>query len=168
KRPQFVSAYQGIAIDYATNQAQTMSFRHTHKLVTDVADVRLVVPIGAKLTNAQLAADVLSPAAVPLKASLTIAGVARPVTFRGGVRQVNCDPGGMLVSDPISADLAAGTAVPVWTAHAVTGNLPYPNATNTGQGPGFTATGDGFTSGSDATDGVANAASSNSSQWTPH
>jgi lysophospholipase L1-like esterase len=168
RRPQFVSAYQSAPTDHATNQAAGISFRHTHKLVVDATDVRLIVPVGAKLTPNTSGTDVLAPAAVPVKASIELGGAARPVHFGGGVRSRPCDPGGILLSDPISLDLPAGSAVPVRVFCNVTTGQPYPNTVGTGQGPGFTAAGDGFTAGADITDGVAAVAVAVTTGFVPH
>ena len=167
RREQFVSAYQSAATNFATNQASGISFRHTHKLVVDATDVRLIVPVGAKLTPNTTGTDELAPAAVPIKASLEIAGAIRPVLFRGGVRQVSDDPGGILVSDLISADLASGTQVPV-RVFGGSASAPYPNTVGTGQGPGATATGDGFSPGSDITDSTAAVGVTVTTGFVPH
>jgi lysophospholipase L1-like esterase len=167
RRLQFVSAYQSAATDFGTNQASGISFRHTHKMTVAASDVRLVLPLGFKVTPLTSGSDVLGPAAVPFKGSIELAGVIRPLLF-GGVRQKSNDPGGVIITDPIAADFTAGTLVPVRCFHNVTTGQPYPNTNGTGQGPGASATGDGFSPGSDITDALTAVGIASTTNFVPH
>jgi lysophospholipase L1-like esterase len=110
---------------------------------------------------------VLGPAAVPFKGSIELAGVIRPVLF-GGTRQKSNDPGGIITSDPIAIDAVAGTSVPVRCFHNVTTGQPYPNTVGTGQGPGATAAGDGFSPGADITDAMTAVGVAVTTNFVPH
>lgn len=149
-KPLFVSAYQSVPTANATTGA-TFTFRATHRLTQAVAGFRLVMPLGFNISSGQTATDVLWSGSTPVKVSIELAGAIRPVTFSGTRTKTN-DPGGLLVSDLIAADLPAGTQVPVRVM--VPTSTLYPNTVGTGQGPGATATGDGYTNGTDTSDAM--------------
>lgn len=150
RREQMIQSYGGIAW---SRSAATGSYtmRNTHRISVAARSIRFVFNFAQYVAPNNQPAETLvnGGTEIAVKASYEYNNSVYPIVFNG--RRSTAYAAGLLISDPVALDVAAGTLLPVRVYIATANGQNFPVSLPV-QGPNGTYTGDGYTSGSDVTD----------------